>query len=227
MSTQTHDPSTAPPPAPPPPSPGPSAQRGAPVGTVVLGLVLVAAGVLWLLAALGIDLPVEVVTPVALVTVGVAVLVSAFRGEEGVAIGVSIVVGVLLAVAATMTLLVDAPLTGAVGDNVVSPTTVEELDDTYRLFAGSHRIDLRDLEFTDDTVELEVSAVLGEVEVIVPDVGVRIDAGVTAGAIEIFGTRTEGVNLDEQSETWAWDAAQRRLDLHLRVGAGEIRVVRE
>jgi hypothetical protein len=183
------------------------------------------AGGLWLLAALGVDLPVGVVTPLVLIGLGVVVLVSAVRGQDGAALGVAIFVGVWLAIGAVVSGAADVPLTGAVGDRAVAPTTAAALDDGYRLFAGTQTLDLRDLELPPGTTDVTVSTVLGEVDVRLPEgMAVRIDAAVAAGAIDLDGTLVDGLGPDRQLTTGDWADATRRLDLELRVGLGQIRV---
>lgn len=220
MSTQTPvrpEPQSQGPPPPPP-------QR-ANAGAIILGVVLVGAGVLWLLAALGVELPVAVVTPVVLITLGVAVVVSAVRGEDHAAIGLAIFVGVWLAIGAIVTSVVDVPLTGAVGDREVAPATAAELEDGYRLFAGTQTLDLRDLQLAEGTTEVAVSTVLGEVDVVVPDgMAVRVDAAVAGGSMDLYGDVVDGLGLDDVEEADGWADAARRLDLELRVGLGEVQV---
>lgn len=220
MSTQTpvqSPPSSSTTPSPPPPRPT--------TGMALLGIVLIGAGTLWLLAALGVALPVALVTPVVLVSLGIAVTVSALRGEEHPALGLAVFVGVWLSLFALVTAVVEVPLTGAVGDVDIAPVSAGELDDAYRLFAGSQRLDLRDLELGPGTTELVVSTVLGEIEVRVPaGMAVRVDAAAAAGTVEVGGTPVEGVGLLREDVTEGWDAAEQRLDLELRVGLGEVRV---
>ena len=206
------------------PSPPPSPHGG---GTLLLGVVLIGAGALWLLAALGIDLPVAVVTPALLIVLGVVVLVSAARGWDHAAIGVAVVVGVWVGIAALVTSAVDVPLSGAFGDRQHTPTTVAEAGEAQRLFAGTQVLDLRSLDTAGDVVEVESSTVLGAVEVLVPEgMAVRVDATAAAGAITLFDETIDGIGLDRQVEHGDWATAPRRVDLAVRVGLGEV-VVRE
>ena len=222
MAVQTPSP-TSPPQAPPPPAPRAPDRRRPGTGAIILGLGLIAAGTLWLLAALGVDVPVGSITPVALVVLGIAVLVAAQRGEDDVVIGFAVFVGVWIAIAAVLSATVDVPLAGAVGDREVAPADVADLEDEYRLFAGTQVVDLRDLVLVEGTTSLDVSTVLGQVRVLVPpDVAVQVDASVAAGQVDVFGETTDGVGVDADEQTEGWDQADTRLDLHLRVGLGEI-----
>ncbi len=200
--------------SPPPPQPGPGA------GTMMLGLVLIAAGGLWLLAALGIDIPVAMVAPVVH-----ARRWSSARSAVRTTAPSVFFLGVWLAIGAIVTAVVDVPLTGAVGDQLHVPTTATQLDDGYRMFAGTQTLDLREIELVDGTTEVALSTVLGEVEVVVPaGMAVRVDAAAAGGAIDLYGTTIDGLGLDDQAATDDWDEAARRVELQLRVGLGEITV---
>ena len=215
---------TATPPAPAMPPP-PTAGGGGGGGALLLGAVLIGAGALWLLAALGIDIPVAMVAPVLLVVLGLIVLASAVRGRDNAVLGFAIAVGVWVAIAAVITTLVQVPLAGAIGDRELVPGTAAAAEGPHRLFAGTQLLDLRALEAGAGPVMIEASTVLGEVEVLVPDdVPVRIEASVAAGAITLFGATTDGVDVDRTYVSDDWDEATDRLDLELRVGFGEVRV---
>lgn len=204
-------------PGPPPPS------RDGGGGTLLLGVVLIGAGALWLLAALGVEVPVGAVAPVVLVVLGLAVVVSAVRGWDHAAVGVAVVVGIWVAIAAVVTTVVDVPLSGAMGDREHAPTTVAEAEEPERLFAGQQVLDLRELEAGDDVAHVELSTVLGELEVLVPDdLAIRVDASVAAGSIDLLGEAVDGVGLRQQVEHGDWDTASRRVDLRLRVGLGQV-----
>lgn len=206
----------------------PPPERRTSAGALILGLVLIGAGSLWLLAALGVDIPVAAVTPVVLISLGLAVLVSAVRGEDHAAIGLAIFVGIWVAISATVTAVVDVPLTGAVGERDLAPATAGELEDDYRLFAGSQVLDLRNLELAEGTTEVSLSTVLGEIEVVVPDgMAVRVDGSVAGGSMDLYGDVSDGLGLDDVEESDGWADAARRIDLELRVGLGEVHVRNE
>lgn len=220
-------------PAPPPPRPAPPRPAAAApprepqprTGALSLGIVLVGAGTLWLLAALGVDMPVTVVAPALLLAIGLGLLVAGVRGEDNVVVGLAVFVGVWLAIAAMVSVVLDVPLTGAVGERELMPTSATELVDDSRLFAGRQLLDLRDVELTEGTTDVELSVVLGEVEVVVPEgMAVRVDAATAGGSIDVFDDPVDGLALRHQDETPGWTDASSRLDLHLRVGLGEITV---
>lgn len=205
-------------------TPAPPERRPSTAPTL-LGAVLVVAGALWLLAALGVDLPVTLVAPIVLIVLGLAVVITAVRGEEHPALGLAVFVGVWLSAFAILAAVTTVPLTGAVGDVELAPATAAELEDGYRLFAGTQRLDLRDIELEPGTTEVALSTVLGELEVWVPEgMAVRVEAGVAAGSIDLDDVVVDGVALDRVETTEGWDAAERRLDLELRVGLGQVRL---
>lgn len=217
-------PNTAPPdqrPTPPPRSP--ERRRGPSTGAITLGLVLIAIGVVALLVTLGVDVPLRAVGPAILVLVGIGVVVSAVRGEpDGGGLGLAIFLGIVLAAASFVGAGWDVPLAGGVGDRVHEPTTVQVLDEDYRMAVGDLTVDLRDMDFEAGTTELEVSILMGQVEVIVPDgLAVTVDAQVAAGTADVLGHRVDGVGVDNDRRTDDWDDADQRLSLTVRVGLGE------
>lgn len=189
---------------------------------MAVGLVLVVAGTAWLLAVLGVEVPMRLAAPTLLVLVGLAVVIAGVRGEDHAAIGLAVFLGVWLTIAVVLAGMLDTPLAGTVGDRDVVPTTSAELTD-QRLLAGTQVVDLRELELPPGTSELRVSTVLGEVEVVVPDtMTVQVDARVAGGSIDLYGDVVDGLGL--QQETTTGGGTDRVLELELRVGLGEVRV---
>lgn len=191
-------------------------------GAVGAGVVLVAAGTVWLLAVVGVEVPVRVAAPGLLVLLGIAVVVAGVRGEDHAAIGLAVFLGVWLTIAVVVAGVLDTPLAGAIGDRHLAPTTTAELED-QRLFAGTQVIDLRGLELPAGTSELQVSTVLGEVEVVVPgSMAVRVDARVAGGTLNLFGDVVDGLGLAQEAAIGG--GTDRVLELEVRVGLGEVRV---
>ncbi|HKJ57238.1 MAG TPA: LiaF domain-containing protein [Nitriliruptoraceae bacterium] len=217
----------SPPPPDPPPPPNRPNRAGVSIGAFTLGLVLVGIGVVALLIALDVAVPLQVVGPAILMVVGFGVLVSGIRGEtDQGGLGFAIFVGVVLAVASFATAVWEVPLGGGVGDRTVAPTAVETVADDYRWGLGDLHVDLRDVQLEPGTTEVEVSVVMGQVEVVVPDgMAVEVDARVAAGAVEVLGQRVEGVDVDLVQRTDGFDDTEHRLSLVVRVGFGEADVV--
>lgn len=211
---------------PPPHTPPPRPDRSLAAATV--GLVLVAVGVLALLGALGMEVPLAVLGPALLILLGLGVVASAVRGESaGGLVALAVFLGIALAMATLLGSVLDVPLRGAVGEREVRPTTAAELDDEYRMLMGTLVVDLRDLELPPGTTELAASTVLGEVEVRVPDgVPVEVDSSVVAGSASVLGVSLDGVAVDNDQQTDDWDGADRRLRLTVGAGLGEVFVTR-
>jgi hypothetical protein len=194
----------------------------------VLGLVLVALGVLALLATFGVSLPLGVIVPSLIIVIGIGVMVSAIRGEpSGGVTGVAIALAVVLAVGGLFGAMLDVPVRGSVGDqrHVVAGEVVPDAE--YRLLAGTLVLDLRDLDLSEGLTEVSVSTVLGEVRVLVPDdVAVSVSARVAAGDIRVLDEAHDGVGVNAQVTDPGFDTADTQLRLTVGVGLGTIRVER-
>ncbi len=217
-------------PTPRPPVHAPSAPGTPPrrhVGAITLGVLLIAGGLLALLAQAGVDLPLATIGPLALILLGVGVAVGAVRGEHtGPAMSLLITLGVLAALVVSAIAILDVPLRGGVGDRVVTPTSAAELDASYHQLAGQLVVDLRDIELGPGTTVLAVSTALGEATVRLPDgIAVSVDAAVGAGTATVLGTTQDGVSVDNDQATEGYANADRRLALEVRVGLGELTVL--
>jgi hypothetical protein len=183
---------------------------------------LIGAGVLWLLALAGVDIPWGIVLPAALIGVGVLLLVGGRMVSRSGLIGLGIALSVLaLALSVTPTAVpVDA------GDRTYAVTDVGELESNYQLGAGSLVIDLRDLELPVGTTELTAGVGMGELIVLVPDGTVVEGEGrVAMGEVVAFDTSRGGI-APTLTFTEAPDGSDRVLVLDLRVGLGSIEVDR-
>lgn len=214
------------PPATPPPDSVPPPVTGRPAAAVTVGLLFVVVGTIALLGTIGVEVPWTTVAPAVLVLIGLGIVVSAVRGEaEGGLVGLAVVVGVLLALGALTATILDVPLRGGVGERRHQPAVAEELADEYRLMAGTLVVDLRDLELAPGTTDLEVTTVLGEVEVWLPDgLAVDVEASVGGGSAVVLGEVREGMGLDVAQRSEDWVGADQRLHLQVGVGLGEVRV---
>ncbi len=204
----------------PPPLP---AARGRPsVGQVVLGLVLVAVGVAWLLQVVaGVDVRWELLAPLALVLVGGGVIAGARTGAHAGLIGVGLVLTLLLAVVSSLGGLGDVPFAGGIGDRVERPALLDG-DATYRLAIGELEIDLRDTGLPESAVEVVATVAVGRLVVRLPATAARVDARAAAGSVRVLGESAEGLDVeltvDEESEPTVL--------LDLAVGVGEVVVER-
>jgi phage shock protein PspC (stress-responsive transcriptional regulator) len=183
---------------------------------VTISLLLIGGGVA---ALLGISL--QAYLAGSLLLVGAVLLLGSRVGQ---ARGL-VVVGLVLAAAATLASVWDVSLSGGMGDRLRDPATPAELEREYRLGAGELTLDLSDIEFTDDrTVDARVG--LGQLRVVVPDdVDLVVHAKVAGGEVNVLGEREDGLGV-ERTFTDDGDEGAPRLTLDLDVGFGEVEVDR-
>ncbi len=148
-------------------------------------------------------------------------------------------VALVIVGAITLFLFVAAVVAGLVIRSVASgnaplqvrseqPLSVDELRGSYTLETGSLEVNLQDVEFPEDTTDLEASIENGALTVVVPKgVAVSAHAEVGNGTVSFLGSERTGENLDKQYESEGYDQADHRLSLGLSAGTGVITVVRE
>lgn len=219
----TAEPPTAPPPPEPPPPPEIPLEGGTAraVGRVVLGLVLVAIGIGWLLEALGVDVPWDVVLPGALIAVGAMLVLAARSGAGQVGL---IAAGVVLTILLLFGTAVDIPLDAGVGDRNIRPTAAT-LEREYELGIGSLTIDLTDVEDEafSSAFDLRVRVGIGELVVLLPaDAAVEVEGQAGLGDVRVFDQQEGGIDV----QIVVPDAAS-MMSIVATVGLGEVRVERE
>jgi hypothetical protein len=204
--------------------PVPADRHGPAAATVLVGALLVLVGIGWLLDASGVGVPWRAVLPAALIAVGLACVAGAFQGRQHAMMVVGVVLTAVLAVAAAADWDLDAPLAGGVGDRTERPATPAELT-SYELGAGDFLLDLRQLQVPPGTTAVKARVGVGELVVEVPDgVTLRVVASSGLGEVQVLGEQENGVA--NRVDTTAEDGGDRRLELDLRVGIGQVRVER-
>ena len=208
--------------------PIPPAQRedrhGPAAATVLVGALLVLVGIGWLLDAGGVEVPWRAILPAALIAVGLACVAGAFQGRQHAMMVVGLALTVVLALAVATDWDLDLPLAGGVGDRTERPATPAELKD-YQLGAGDFLLDLQQLQVPAGTTTVQVRVGVGQLVVEVPDgVTVRVVASSGIGELQVLGEQDSGFanRLDATVEA----GGDRRLELDLRVGIGQVRVER-
>jgi len=195
-------------------------------GRVAFGVVLIAIGVAWFLAATGLfDIDWAVVMPSLLVLVGIAVLATARSGASGPLIGVGIVLTILSLLAAfAAPAFAPRVLSGGVGDRDERPRRLEG-DAEFELALGSLTVDLRETEDLPD--EIDASVGVGDLTVILPaDVDVVLDAAVGAGEIRALGEQRSGVGISLEQVFEAAGPARQTVELDASVTRADLAVRR-
>jgi predicted membrane protein len=186
-----------------------------------LGLLLVGAGILWILQVADVvDLAYATWIGVTLIAIGFALALT--RGGYALLV----LVGILVVLAGLPSLVVDGDvLEGGIGDADESPESSFELG-PFRQGIGRLTVDLTDpgLELDGRTVEASVG--IGELVVLVPlGTDVSLDAHVGAGNADAFGENESG--FDVQLTTISGTSGTQEIDLELEVGMGNISVERD
>jgi len=132
-----------------------------------------------------------------------------------------IFVGILVAPLLILSPLAEFDLNSGVGQRRVDPASVSEIAPSYDLAIGELVIDLRDVDFSQATVELEASVGIGSLVVLIPDdAGLDVDAEVGIGSARVFGNERNGFAREVTLER----NGAGTLILHADVMIGEVRV---
>lgn len=190
---------------------------------VTLSVLAILAGALALVTATGaVDVPVTVGLALALLVVGGALLVGAWRGRARWLIPL----GLILASALPAAAAVDVPLRGGVGDRSYQPRSAGELRSPYRLAAGDLVVDLTGVDLSGTTRNVVASMGAGELEVVVPEATeVVVDGHVGAGSMVLFGRQTDGTDNGHHVVQPGREGGG-RLVLSARTGFGRLEVRR-
>lgn len=195
-------------------------------GRLVAGLLLVLFGVGWLLEVLEvIDFPWDLLLPVALVLVGVALVVASRSGARP---GGLVAVGVVLTGVMVIGSAVEFPLGGGVGEREERPAAVAELREEYQLGIGQLTVDLTDLSTArlDADARTRVRVGIGQLVVIVPEgLAVQVEARATVGNVRVFEEEEGGFGVEREAGP-GLDGRGAVLELVLSVGLGEVEVRR-
>jgi hypothetical protein len=207
------------------PIPRPPADRHGPAAaTVLVGALLVLVGIGWLLDAGGVEVPWRALLPAALIAVGLACVAGAFQGRQHAMMVVGVALTAVLSVAVAADWDLDVPLAGGVGDRTERPATPAELTE-YELGAGDFLLDLQQLQVPPGTTPVQARVGVGELVVELPDgVSVRVVASSGLGEVQVLGEQEGG--FANRVDTSVEAGGDRRLELDLRVGMGQVRVER-
>jgi hypothetical protein len=193
---------------------------------IVGGGVLVLIGFLWLLERTGaIDISVAAVLALGTMVIGISLMLLAREGSHG---GL-IVFGTILALVTLLTAV--APFEGfqgGVGERVIEVTSVDDIHADYNVAMGTLTIDLRGIDDLRAETPLTASVGMGELVIRVPEgIGVRVDANVGAGEVDILGRTTDGLDIDEIYQSPGFEDSSESLLLDLQVFTGRVEVTDE
>jgi hypothetical protein len=186
---------------------------------------LVGLGLMWILTAADvIDPAPEDVIAGSLLVVGLGLVLGAWFGRGRLLIAL----GLVLTAALTLIAAIDVPLVGGAGERLYRPVTTAQVPPAYRLAAGEMVIDLTALPEAERLLQIEASIGAGSLRVRVPsDSVITVNAHVGGGEITRPGRPTDdGLDVDQRYTDGSGRGGQ-RIDLDLRVGFGEIVVVRD
>jgi phage shock protein PspC (stress-responsive transcriptional regulator) len=196
------------------------------VALVFVGLLLIGAGLAWLLHVLDVaTLSLLDGLAAGLVIVGLGLVLAAWRGRAWSLA----VLGILFASTIALVEVINVPFDAGAGDRHVVVDTRGELADNHELFAGTLTLDLRRAPLTDGTSTMEAAVGMGELRVIVPrGASVEVDARVKAGTIDGDLAPSPDDGGVDVHETFSAGARERVPDLRLDlwVGIGELEVDR-
>ncbi len=199
--------------------PPPSRPASPWAGRAVLGFVLVLLGVGWLLETLDVDVPWDLVLPVALIGIGGVLVVSA---RSNAAQGGLIAAGVVLTVLLLIGTAIDVPLGGGVGDRTVRPTG-RRIEPEVERAIGTLTLDLTAVEFDAIGAPLDVRAHvgIGQLIILVPrGAPVQVDAHAGLGSVRVDGRQAGGFGAELSSPA----SGATLVLVDASVGIGEVRV---
>jgi phage shock protein PspC (stress-responsive transcriptional regulator) len=212
------DASAAAPPPGPAPAPAP-VKRGPSPFLLALGGLVIAGGILGVLAAAGVDVPWAIALGAAAVAVGIGVVAGAVNRRR---VGALAILGILLAFAAILAGTIHLHLDDGVGDHTYAPTTTADLKRDYRLGLGNLTVDLSKLAVEPGLTRVQAHLGAGDLQVVVPpEVHVRVVGHADWGQVRILGRNDNGHDV---TTTVGSTGAPLEIDAH--VGAGQIEVTR-
>ena len=194
------------------------------LGRLFLGLTLITGGVLtggvfagwWMLSW-------AAVAGITLAVLGLGVLVSSLRGTGG---RVLIGPGVFLSLVTLALTVTGISGTTDYGQQTWTPTTVDQLEDSYSWNGGQATLDLSKLTVEKGrTVTTDLIVKAGQATIVVPQgVEVRATCSATVGEVECLGTHGDGMR-PEATGHRAGDGAHGTLivEVHSNAGQAEVR----
>jgi phage shock protein PspC (stress-responsive transcriptional regulator) len=216
----------------PPPAPPKAPRDPSFLVPLTLSVGAIAVGVLLVLGASGqLDVTVADLFGAALLATGLGLVIATWFGRGRALIPVGIVLAAGLVIAAT----VNVPLRGGIGSRNIAASSVNELQSNYQLGVGKQDIDLHNLILAGHTAHVKARLGVGQLFISVPDnVKVVVHAHAGAGQTNVFDVEQDGTSIDHTTTAAAGPPQETgrpqqvgELDLDVRVGVGDIDVVRQ
>jgi phage shock protein PspC (stress-responsive transcriptional regulator) len=188
---------------------------------ITFGVLVVAGGVLGLLAAAGVHIPWAVALAVGAVAIGLGIVAAAVLRRR---IGGMAFLGLLLAAAAVTASTVHLHLGGGVGNRTYTPAAAARPN--YRLGIGDLDLDLGNLSLSAAQTHINARVGIGNLHVIVPQgVSVRVVGHAGVGDVMLLGHDANGHGVDETVSV-PGGVANPKLVIDARVDAGRVLVTR-
>lgn len=187
---------------------------------LALGVILLGAGILWLLVEAGVlDLSYQTWIGILLIAIGLAIAFT--PGHHGLLA----LLGALVLLAGLPALVAGDIVTGDIGDALEAPATPAEIE-SYEHGIGKITIDLTAPGLAGSDLDVEAKLGIGELLVLVPPSSdVVVDAHVGLGNIDALGKHGDGVDVNVEGRVPGPGAQE--IALELENGIGDIRVRRD
>ncbi|MEX1124658.1 MAG: PspC domain-containing protein [Acidimicrobiia bacterium] len=194
------------------------------LGRLTVGFMLLGVGVLALLD----NIPGMAIEPeprhymaLAVTILGIGLLVGAFVGRARWLI----LVGVIMVPTMLFSPVFEYEWTSENFDRAIEPVSFTELADSYSLELGNLYIDLRELPWDGETIDLNVSVDAGNVEIRLPEgVGLTGSAEVSLG--RVAGPGRESSGFDNPALMFNTPGQRGTVNLNARVDIGNIEISR-
>ena len=211
------------PPMPPKP-PKPPKSR---LGRVILSLLLIVLGAMFGLTQLNRSIPFDAFLAAGVAVIGVGLVIGAWYGR---ARGL-IALGIIGCIALGSFTAADGlhGRTFRTGTHTFAPASVSQLQSSYTQDVGDMVLDLSNVDFVGQDVQLDARVNLGNLKIVVPDnVDVVVVADVNVGNADVLGENWNGLGLDRRTVTdnGPDGAGGGKLHIDAAVSAGNLEVRR-
>jgi Cell wall-active antibiotics response 4TMS YvqF len=187
---------------------------------------LVVLGIAWLVDLTGAaNVDARFVLALELGVVGVALIVGAWFGRAHGLIALAL----LLTVFAGAFSVLRLPLRGDIGEHIVAPQTLGDLNSRYRLGIGHLELDLTGARLDPHPHHIELTDAIGFIEVRVPaNARVEVIARSDTGSLDILGRSTiGGTHVKKTVIDDPFGTSGPRIVIDAHVGFGAVKVERE